>query len=276
MISMRNRAQTRFVVLAPPRQAAPLLFRNIRIDTLRHVELVAEMQRFRGKMYLRDGAIDASDLTQDGRHKVAVDDRAWHVLSLDKDGRVCACLRYLDETQAPGFDDLWVRHAALSSAPGGLGKKFRRIVENRLAAARDTGMRFGEVGGWAVAEEHRGTLEPLRIILATYGLLELMGGALGVATATVRHDSASILRRIGLSSLGSGSEEMPEYFDPQYDCKMQMLQFDSRFPNPRYEGLVHELAHDLTTAPVYCRDRFRATLHSVLLSFDAPPTPAMA
>jgi hypothetical protein len=111
---------------------------------------------------------------------------------------------------------------------------------------------FGEVGGWAVAEDYRRTLEPLRIILATYALLELLGGCVGVATATSRHSSATMLRRIGLHSLQSDGVDLPPYYDPQYSCEMEVLRFDSRYPNPKYREWVDQLASYLIAAPVVC------------------------
>jgi len=237
MLSLRYRTQTNFVILPPAKIDAPDAFYHVEADQKRHDGLVSEMQRFRGMVYLRDGAVQKSDLTADGRHKLPVDERSWHVLSLDREGRVCACLRYVDESRASRFDDLWIRHAALSQEPS-LGRSFRRAVETGMKMARRLGMGFGEVGGWAVAEAHRCTMEPLRIILATYGLLRLLGGALGVATATFRHSSAPILRRIGLSSLVAGGHELPPYFDPNYGCQMEVLQFDSRSPARKYEAWV--------------------------------------
>jgi len=269
MVSLRSRAQTRLVVLAPSRVQAPGIFRNVEIDPSRHSYLMAEMQRLRGSVYSRDGAIGRSDLTADGRHVAPVDERSWHVLALDSNDRVCACLRYLDETRAAGFDDLWVRHAALSRVPV-LRWRFRRAVEVGMRTARRMGMCFGEVGGWAVAEEHRCTFEPLRIILATYGLLRLLGGVIGVATATFRHDSAPILRRIGLTSLVEDGEELPPYFDPNYGCKMEVLQFDSRHPAPKYEDWVSQLAASLRIAPAICRERPRPKVQEVLAGLELP------
>jgi hypothetical protein len=240
------------VVLAPARTTLPDIFRNKIQDLKHHDYLLAEMQRFRGKIYSSDGAIKASDLTEDGRHRMAVDERSWHVLSLDSDQRVCACLRYLDETEAESFDNLWIRNSALSRIAE-LGSRFRRVIETQVQAARRNHLGFGEVGGWAVAEEHRHTLEPVRIILATYALLRLLGDALGVATATIRHHSAAILRRIGLNALTECGEELPPYFDPQYGCLMEALQFDSRHPAPKYEAWVSKLVETLRAAPVIWR-----------------------
>jgi len=275
MVSLRYRTQTRFVVLPPARLQAPVSFTNIQEDQPRHDRLVSELQRFRGMVYLRDGAVQKSDFTADGRHRLPVDERSWHVLSLDREDRVCACLRYLDEIEAKGFDDLWIRHAALSRLPA-LGRKFRGAVESTLKLAVRLGMGFGEAGGWAVAEAHRCTVEALRIVLATYGLARLLGGALGVASATFRHGSASILRRIGLRSLEAGEEELPPYFDPHYGCQMEVLQFDSRHPSPKYENWVADLAEDLALAPVICRERTRSSLQEVWRGLRKGPEPALA
>jgi len=232
------------------------------------------MQRFRGRVYSEDGAVSHHDLTSDGRHKLSIDEQSWHVLSLDNRGRVVSCLRYLDESGAYEFDDLWVRHAALTDCPK-LGKPFRGAVEAGMHQARKMQIGFGEVGGWAVSEDHRWTMEPLRIILATYGLLQLLGGCAGVATATFRHSSAMILRRIGLSSIQAEGQEIPPYYDPHYRCQMEVLQFDSRHPNPKYRDWVVELANMLTAAPVICRESFVDSVQSVWRGFELPVEPIL-
>jgi hypothetical protein len=271
---IRTRTQTTLAVLPPVRLAVPGIFRNVETGARRYRDLLARMQRLRGRVYAGDHAIRTHELTSDGRHKVGVDEHSWHVLSLDHQGEVVACLRYVDESDACGFDDLWVRHAAVARCPK-LGGKFRRAVEQALGRTRQAAIRFGEVGGWAVAEEHRWTTEPLRIILATYGLLELLGSCAGVATATFRHSSARILQKIGLTALSVEGEELPPYQDSQYGCEMQALQFDSRTPNARFRSWIAELARDLTTAPVICPGGIATALDRVWHGFDSP-APALA
>jgi hypothetical protein len=249
----QSRSQTRFAVLPPSRLATPQVFRNIDPCNRRHGELMSKMQRLRGSAYQADGAIRRSELTADGRHKLSIDERSWHVLSLDADGEVVACLRYLEESHISAFDRLRVRHAALARCPL-QGAKFRQAVENEIEHARRTSIGFGEVGGWAVREDHRRTPESLRIVLATYALLELLGSCVGVATATFRHSSALILRRIGLTTLQVDGQEIPPYQDPQYGCLMQVLRFDSRLPNAKYREWVDSLRYDLAMAPVVCRE----------------------
>ena len=268
MVFSRLRKQTGFVVLSPSRSAAVDHFRKVQVDNRRHDDLCAEMQRFRGAVYLKDGAIRPSDLS-DGRHKMSIDEHSWHVLSLDSNGRIRGVVRFLEERSTACFNDLWVRQAALARSPT-LGSRFRRAVETEMERARRLQMRFGEVGGWAVAEEHRWTLEPLRIILAAYGLGQLLGGCAGVATATMRHKSASILRRIGLNSLRWDGAELPPYYDPRYQCEMEVLQFDTRIPNPKYRDSVRELSQALANSPVICRDSIKSVFQNVWRGFEMP------
>jgi hypothetical protein len=234
------------------RTAAPAAFRNIEADHLRYDQLLAQMQRLRGRVYEADGAILASELTRDGRHACDADERSWHVLSLEPDGGVVACLRYLEESHVPSFGGLRIRQAALARCPLE-GLRFRRAVESEMERARQTGIAFGEVGGWAVHEDRRRTSESLSVILATYALLELLGSCAGVATATLRHSSAGILQRIGLTRLQWDGADLQPYYDPQYGCLMRILRFDSRFPNPKYGGWIADLMADLVMAPVICR-----------------------
>src|SRR5579863_5547833 len=181
-MALRLRSQTRFAILPPSALAVPEVFRDVDACADRYRHLLSSMQRLRGSAYQADGAILRRDLTADGRHRLSIDQRSWHVLSLDANGGVVACLRYLDESHVSRFDGLDVRQAALARCPVN-GTNFRRAVESELEDARCASLGFGEVGGWAVREDHRLTPEALGIVLATYALLELLGGCAGVATA---------------------------------------------------------------------------------------------
>lgn len=246
---------TELVILPPARTAPPKIFRNTELNRWRYERMLAEMQRLRGSVYLRDGAIQQDELTADGRHRLSVDEYSWHILLLDGAKRVTGCLRYLEERQASRFDELWIRQSALTDCPV-WGRKFRRAVEHEMEQASRKQMSFGEVGGWAVAEERRGTVDPLRMVLATCGLFRLLGGCVGLATATVRHGSAAILRRIGLTPLTLNGQELPSYYDPQYRCQMEALRFDSDFPNVKYAKAIDELSDIMELMPlISCESR---------------------
>jgi hypothetical protein len=263
----RERSQTRFAILTPSRLTMPGVFQNVHANNRRHQNLLAGMQKLRGEAYESDGAVRRSQLTADGRHKLSVDENSWHVLSLDSNGDVVACLRFFEESRTANFDGLRVHDAALARCPL-QGARFRRAVEREMEEARRARMSFGEVGGWAVRPDHRWTSESVRIVLATYALLELLGSCTGVATATFRHGSEAILRRIGLGTLQTDGEDLSPYYDPQYGCLMQVLQFDSRRPNPRYRGWIARLMADLVNSPVICRENLSGVWGRVWRGMD--------
>jgi hypothetical protein len=237
------------LILPPAGSRVPQQFRNVISSATAYQSILAQIQNFRGQIYLEDGAITRAELAADGRHVLPIDQRSWHVMSIEKNGEIGGCLRFLEESTDCRFEDLWLHKAALATSPS-LGAKVRRAVEDEMARAREERLRFGEVGGWAVSKSRRGSLEALRIVLSTYGLLQLLGGCKGLATATVRHGSAGILRKIGLASLWAGDTQVPPYYEPQYGCLMEMLTFDSRRANGKFMDWIQELSSHLTTASV--------------------------
>src|SRR5437867_4221294 len=117
--------------------------------------------------------------------------------------------------------------------------RVKGAVESEIARARRAGLRFAELGGWAIAKERRGTPEGLMMALATYGLARILGGALGITTANVAHSCSSILRRLGGSFLEFDGTAIPSYFDPRYNTTIDLLRFDSRSPCMKYVDLIH-------------------------------------
>ena len=55
--------QTELVILSPANARAPREFQNSEWNRNRYDQFLAEMQRLRGSVYLRDGAIQADELT---------------------------------------------------------------------------------------------------------------------------------------------------------------------------------------------------------------------
>jgi hypothetical protein len=111
---------------------------------------------------------------------------------------------------------------------------------------------YAEVGGWAIAPERRCTPEALRLALSTYAIAQLLGGSRGITTATMRHHSSSILRRIGGRPLIFDGIELPPYYDPRYGCEMEILGFDSREPGRTYRPWVDQLRQRLPHVRVLC------------------------
>ncbi len=214
-----------------------------------HEQLLSKVQRFRGATYLRDGAITEKSLDSEGRHRVDADFRSWHVLLLDEHGDICGCSRYSSYWIGEDFDDLAVGRSALAHSDQ-WGAKLRAAIELERRKALREDCNFAEVGGWAISESLRGTTEAIRIALATFALGHCLGGCIGVTTATVRHSSANLLRRIGGQRLSVDNTEVPKYFDPEYECEMEILRFDSSAPNPKFAPWVDQLTMEMASVPV--------------------------
>jgi hypothetical protein len=236
---------SRLVLLSPRNASMPATFENVDYMPERHAQLMAELQQLRGSVYLKDGAVERHQLTIDGRHQTPEDEKSWHLLMVDKRGHVGACVWYMAHNPSVSMDRLRVRHCPLLENP-----VWRRTlvgaVESELARAKQAGMGYAEVGGWAVTEQSRCTSEGLILALAGYSLGRLLGGALGITTATVRHCSSTILRRLGGTDLQIAGSTVPSYYDPQYKCQMELLRFDSRQPSSKYNALVDMLKRKLT------------------------------
>jgi hypothetical protein len=210
--------------------------------------MLTRVQRVRGKVYLDEGAVRRSQLF-DGRHRVSVDEHAWHVLALDDSMQIYGCSRYMAHPNSTPFSELNMANCPLGKSRV-WGARFRDAVESEMELAQRRGIDYVEVGGWALLPDLRRSVEALRIALATYSLARTLGGCIGIATVTQRHASSSILRRIGGRPLSAGGVDLPPYYDPQYGCDMEILRFDSSEPNPRFEAWIDELSDYMRMEPV--------------------------
>jgi hypothetical protein len=237
----------RLVLLAPSGASALPLFRHVETDLDLHRSFVRDMQVLRGNIYLRDGALERRRLAPDGRHRTPEDEKSWHLLMVDKDQQVSACVWYFAHKADVTFESLRVRNNPLGRTES--RGVFRNAVESEIASARAEGLGYAEIGGWA-AKENGCSSEGLILALAGFSLSRVLGGSLGLTTATSRHKSSTILRRLGGSSLEFNGDTIAPYFDPTYRCMMELLRFDSRTPNDRYVGLIELLRERLTSVRV--------------------------
>ena len=239
----------RFQLLAPPDIPNGGTFGRPQTNKQLYDHFLASVQKLRGQIYLKDGAIQEAELDDDGRFCMAGDKRSWHLLLVDGSHRVIGCARYLVHPNTVSFEQLRARHSGLAKNPD-WAAKVRHAVEQDLAIARSHNLSYVEIGGWALAEEWRGTRAALEIVVASYALAHLWGGCLGSCTATARHGSSSILRRIGGASFQFAGDSLPPYEDPQYGCQMELLRFDYRTPCQRFASLIGQLRSKLASASI--------------------------
>jgi len=237
------------VILAPPQATGTAALGSVSFDPERHQQLLHQMQRLRGAIYLRGGNVTEAQLTADGRHQTPEDERAWHLLMTDAAGHVTSCVLYLEhDVDTVTMDDLRVRHCPLVHDERWQSTLFG-AVSSEIAKARRLGLAYAEIGGLAVDESRRCSTDSLMLALATYALGRLRGGALGITTANVAHSCSSILRRLGGASLEHRGTEIPAYFDERYDTEIELLRFDSRNPSLKYTGIIDQVRRRLLSVP---------------------------
>jgi hypothetical protein len=241
--------EQQLVLVAPLQVSCFDSFNNVTNDTTRNRQLVREMQRLRGSIYLNEGNVRRHELTTDGRHQTAEDDKSWHLLMTDERGRVRSCALYLEHENPSSVQDLRLKNCPLVKRSESR-HKVKAAVESAMTEARRAGLRFVEVGGWAISKERRGSPEGLMMALATYGLSRMLGGCIGITTANVAHSCSSILRRLGGSYLEFEGAPIPSYFDPKYNTEIDLLRFDSRHPSPKYAELIEIVMEKLTNVSV--------------------------
>ncbi|MGJ5816157.1 hypothetical protein [Paludibaculum fermentans] len=207
------------------------------------------MQRLRGRIAVEEGALRASQLTADGRDASSTDALSWHLLSLGDGGAVEGCVRMLVHPRQTKFENLNVSHTKMAACPE-CGIKLRSAVEADMRAAQTAGAMVVEVGGWVLSERMRGTAEAVRLALGVWAWGRLLGGAMGIATATTRNHSAYILGRIGGRPLQYRGETIPKYFEPKYNCDIQILRFESDSYSDRFAPIVDSMTSELIESTV--------------------------
>jgi hypothetical protein len=210
------------------------------------------MQRLRGRIYLEDGAIQPWEVNEDGRFVMQDDEQCWHLLLKDNEEHIIGCARYLVHPNTAPFQSLKLSQSPIATHRE-WAEKIRLAVLADLKQAREYGLSYVEISGWALSEEWRGTRAALDIVTGSYALAALWGGCLASCTATVRHGATSVLRRIGGASFEVSGEALPPYEDPRYGCTMELLRFDYRSPAPKFIPLIDELKIKLANTPLIKR-----------------------
>jgi hypothetical protein len=238
------------VVLAPAAATIPHLFERAIQDPIAHHRVLTLMQQMRGRVALQEGAVKPCDLTPDGRHCMPGDDASWHLIRLDPDDNIKGCARVLVHPNTATFPQLRLASSALARHPE-WGGRVRQIVESDLLQASDQKVNVVEPGGWVLDEQLRGTTEAILIALGALALARFIGKCLAYITATVKHHSSLMLRRLGAESLYFGEEEIPKYYDSRYSCEMELLRLQSQGINPRFESRLSFMHELLSMAPVF-------------------------
>lgn len=257
LLSLDGCAVQRKNLLLAPTLVAGGPFTEVVVDSSRHHGRLAEAQKLRGRIALHEGAVDRTQLSPDGRHVQAADRHSWHLLTLDNDGRVAACMRYLPHRRGARFNDLAISRSSMALSKT-WGRHLRTAVEEDMQSAHERDCSYVELGGWVISEALRCTTEALRMIATAYAFAQLCGGALGISSASTQRCSATILKRIGGQQMRARGVELPSFYDTHYRCHMEVLRFDSSKPNPRYGKWMDACRSHLKDVPVICPESVEA------------------
>lgn len=242
--------------LAPDYAHIPTYLRCVHRDDKAYHGLLAEIQRFRGRVYVQDGAIPETALDTQRRHYTPYDLDCWHIAVLDEAKRVCAVIRNLFLPQREvkvSLASLQV-HALLERIVGTTRIDFQTALERYIENARMETPFILETGGWAVDPDVRNAAVAPITMATSWALGRIHGGARGIGSATMRHGSATMSRRFG----GFGIPRDPHstlgpFYDSYYQCEMQILGFDSRILNPLFESTVCDIQQALRGIPIFVR-----------------------
>ena len=179
----------RFILLAPAGVTPRGAFRQVEGNPARRQDLLHDMQRLRGRIYLSDGAITREELTATdamSRRLTRIPGTCWWwATTVESWVAPDTC----STTASTPYNSLRVRTAALAQSEQ-WSEPLRRAVERELEDARRNGFSYVEVGGWALDESVRGSSDALRSVLFTYAWSQVIGGCLGLSMATHRNGSA--------------------------------------------------------------------------------------
>jgi hypothetical protein len=221
-----------------------------------------DLQKLRGEVYKEYAGI-AAQLLPDGRHWHRLDSQSWHILLQHQDGEVVGCARY---RIVDSFDDLICSKAAVALSPE-TGPLFKSAFAQQLADARRRGLHYGEASAWALSERARCSTAAINIALMSFALAEWLGGGIGLTTASTRHHASSILRRIG----GSPFAGFEPYYEPMFDCSIELLHFDMRNLEPRCALKLDEMRAELQRTLVLCPVETPQSAHQHLVSLNYSP-----
>jgi hypothetical protein len=249
-MSNLNERNRHLVVLAPSSDI-PSSFQNVEADPAAHRVYLEALQRMRGRIYLDDGAISIGALDESGRHIHVADPLSLHLLSIGSQGEARSCARFLPCRAGVQFSELMLSRASVCR-DSVWGHRLRQSFEQTAQKSAENGFLLAEVGGWAVSEHLRGTGEALRLVLFMYALGALYGRTIAICTATKRHGSSEILKRIGARPVQWNGNDFPPYFDRAYGCSMEVLMLDSAHLNRKYATRFTESSSILQVAPVIC------------------------
>jgi hypothetical protein len=243
LYSSTTTGRLQFKILAPSLDKVSTSRLRGTVDSDVHSNLLSQVQLLRGNALRESGPV--TQLLPDGRHCQAIDPQSWHILLQNEEGRVVGCSRY--RLVQGGFEQLSACQSSLAHSRR-FGPILRRTLERQLTWVRRMNLHYGEAGAWVLQPEVRRSTAAVNIALMTFALAERLGSGVAITTATIRHHSSLMLRRLG----GEALAELPAYYEPKFGCVMEILKFDLASLHSQFKERMARFGKQLEEAEIVC------------------------
>jgi hypothetical protein len=239
-------------LIASDTRQVPGSFSNVQENNRLHATLLREVQRLRGRVYVRDGAIPPSSLDSQGRHVSPHDNTAWHIVLREESGRVLGSIRVTLYCHADGPIPLDSLHVArlLERCPASSRPDYLVALTDFIGKSRQAMPCFFEAAGLVVAPEVRSPSVTPVIMASICSLSLAFGGAWGTGAATNRHNTAAMWKRYGGFPLPYGAGTLRPYYDDYHGCEMEILGFSTDRLHPVLAPTVSDIETALRSIPV--------------------------
>jgi hypothetical protein len=210
-------------VIAPSEGQLPISLPIQECNQQDYSDLIDEIQRFRGRVYVQDEAIPEASLDETGRQYSEVDYRSWHVVARTDSDAICGVMRIPFYSSDTDIDNLQL-NSLLQRLEPSEQLVFRHTIQSFLEESSGTYEMLCEPGGWAV--DLKLISQSIGTSLAACGLavVQWIGSAISVSTVTVKHNAPKLLKYMGAwNPLQHTSHE--RFKDWYHSCEMEIIFF---------------------------------------------------
>jgi hypothetical protein len=172
----------------------------------------------------------------------------------DGHGRIRAVIRMMMHFRSDGPLDLQALHVHQLLMRMTLPRRneYESALKEYIEHSEATTPCFFEAGGWAIDSNARSRSVAIVVLAANWSLCRAIGGAKGIGALTTRHNAAAIAKRFGGFEIRSGKKAtLGQFFDPYYQCDMEILGVSSDRLNSIYEATVLDIQRGFDKLAVF-------------------------
>ncbi|TLD71741.1 hypothetical protein FEM03_06270 [Phragmitibacter flavus] len=209
-----------------------------------HESSLMEIRRFRGSMCLSNGLVPPEAVDATGCHFLACDSVNHHLMMVQSNGRLAACLRVRMHPVGTTASGLRMFESIRRFPPSSHGSS---VINDLILQARQQQLGVAELGGWVMSPERRDCKGAALLPIIAWALVQQLGGALMLEHADASGETPAILRGLGqpLSYLGQRIAPVP---NTHYGRPMEVLGAFSNQPPDPLQRILDSLTELISSA----------------------------